>query len=140
MNKAKQDIRSLEEKYKNTDKGVWRLGEYKAFIHVNRDRLPLTDVHVTRLEYLIDNIPLKSLHANATYEQILLCLSIYCIEETTNKTVSIERYRVLNEYGVTRTMYSVVLRNLLKYYRQNQPLTRNNTQRRHCAHKEIQGE
>jgi len=140
MNKAKQDIRSLEEKYKNTDKGVWRLGEYKAFIHVNRDRLPLTDVHVTRLEYLIDNIPLKSLHANATYEQILLCLSIYCIEETTNKTVSIERYRVLKEHNITRTMYSVVLRNLLKYYRQNQPLTRNNTKRRHYDAKNRQGE
>lgn len=126
MNKAKQDIHALEEKYKNTDKRVWRLGEYKAFIHVNRDRLPLTDVHVTRLEHLIDNIPLKSLHANATYEQILLCLSIYCIEETTNKTVSIERYRILKEHGVTRTMYSVVLRNLLKWYRENQPLLRNN--------------
>lgn len=120
------DIRALEEKYRNTEKTVWRRGKYKAFIHVNKHRLPLTDVHVARLEHLINTVPLKSLHRNATYEQILLCLSIYCIEETTNKTLQIRRYRVLKEHGVTQTMYSVVLRNLLKWYRENQPLTRNN--------------
>lgn len=67
------------------------------------------------------------MHHNATYEQILLCLAVFCIEETTNRTLPLGWYSILKEHDITETMCRTVLRNLLKYYRQNQPLCKNTT-------------
>lgn len=117
-----QKIAHLLKKYNNTPAPKWRKQQQKMYLYEIKDQFNLTPTEVRQVEHIIEKIGLKTLHKNATSEQIILALSIFIREENTRQPIHIERYKVLKKNKITYRLYATILRNLLTYYRRRLPI------------------
>ena len=101
----------------------WRLHRYYSFTDKIKHELNLTKTDIKRVKHIIKRVGLKKLHKNATCEQIILALAIFIKEESTKRTIDMKSYEILKEHKLNCKIYTTILRNLLKYYRQRIPVT-----------------
>lgn len=98
----------------------------QLFLQINRHTLNITPQDIHQITHIINKVGLRKLHGNASAEQVALALTIF-IKEEHGRTINIKDYNIYNEHGITYRLYSTVLKNLLKHYRQNQPTARGRT-------------
>ncbi len=110
-NSAKEGVRS------------WRLSQYRRFLESDaKTSLPVTSHDIEEVMWIVERLKLSDLHRRASWEQVLLALTVFILESRLPYTIRFEDYRILKEYGVDVGLYAAVLRNLLKIYRMNMPI------------------
>jgi|GEM_PF-6354425 len=110
-NSAKEELKS------------WRSSQYRRFLESEaKTSLPVTSHDIEEVMWIVERVKLSDLHARATWEQVLLALTVFILESRLPYTIQFERYSILKKYRVDVRLYATVLRNLLRVYRLNMPI------------------
>ena len=110
-----------KESYKEESKNV-RINEYLRISEHIMDSMKLTGSQRKDVKYMIERIPLKSLHRTVRAECIILCLCIYIRKSYGNKNFKWQEYKIVKDYGLTCNVLLTVITNLCIYYAQKVPL------------------
>lgn len=109
---------STESETRNTKN--YRTKQYVRYLDYPARELKLTVQEKQEVEYIIETVPLKELHANLSYE--LIITSLCFIIKSHRRSIKPYEYRICNEYGLDwKTLYRVAI-NYLHYMRANRPL------------------
>ena len=106
--------KELKDYYSNKE---WRLAAKIRTCKYVCEQLGLTGSSRDRCIYIIEKVPLKPLHRNASCETIITCICFYIKKLETPKRRTYD-YKVCKEYGVDEEIFSLVVSRLCDYFQQ----------------------